>query len=86
MKVRELLKLLDNTSIEDRKAGCYKRLHLKTVQLFGEIIEHEYDYNKYTEISNTILDLNVVSLERINTHKFAFSYGLDIYLLAIDGA
>ena len=80
MKVKELLKLFDKAIVEDRESGCYKRVYFEIIKPNGEKEYRECSYNNYDEISNNILDLNVVNLEKIRTHNFALSKGIKIYL------
>ena len=83
MKLQELLEVLDRTEVEDAPKECYKRLYLDIINHDGKRKEKEVSYNKISEVSSSILDLNVVTVEKIYTREFFFSYGIVICLTVI---
>lgn len=83
MKLKELLEVLHETSFETFPGGCYKRLYLDILNQDGKRTKKEVSFNRIFEVSKSILDLNVVTVDKIYTKEFMLSRGVVIHLTVI---
>lgn len=79
MKLKELLEVLDKTSFECMVVP-YKRLYLDIINQDGKRTKKEVSFNWISQVSKSILDLNVVTVDKIYTKEFLLSRGVVIHL------
>ena len=80
MRLRDLLKILDNAEIEGTETGCYKEMYCKIIYEKGDFVMKTINFKKSNDLSASLLDCILVSLDEMYKWEFMFSDGLKIYV------
>ena len=81
MKLKELLKAFDEAKIEETEKGCYKEMYCTILNENGEKKNtRTVTFKKSTSVENSLLNLELVSLDKLYKWGFMFSDGLKIYV------